>query len=263
MLIKLGKVIVLSISLLILSTCWEQPRKVLRSLTQDGIWLTWWSHPLPQHCFYRWGRPLPATPWPLPELFIQLLKIPLKHCSYSVTCFSHKVVKEHYHIAAQIHQWNMVKQNSHGYKHGIWFSHGYLYLMPQPGMPQTNGLSWRCTAFTCWRRFDFWGYKFKWKIDVIKSLRKWSHKQNYCSYGWKCVEKTLEVASDSLWGTSWFMCPEVPLDVLPQLLGATCLTDNMLVAGLEMSLEALFISEMFKTSWFGTDCLEVQFNCNG
>ena len=75
--------------------------------------------------------------------------------------------------------------------------------------------------------FDFWGYKFKWKIDVIKSLRKWSHEQNYCSYGWKCVETTLEVASDSLWGTSWFMCPEVPLDVLPQLLGATCLTDNM------------------------------------
>ena len=59
------------------------------------------------------------------------------------------------------------------------------------------------------------------------------------------------------------MCPEVPLDILPQLLGATCLTDNMLVAGLEMSLEALFISKMFKTSWFGTDCLQVQFNYSG
>ena len=46
------------------------------------------------------------------------------------------------------------------------------------------------------------------------------------------------------------MCPEVPLDVLLQLLGATYLTDNVLVAGLEMSLEALFISEVFQTFWF-------------
>ena len=46
------------------------------------------------------------------------------------------------------------------------------------------------------------------------------------------------------------MCPEVPLDVLLQLLGATYLIDNVLVARLEMSLEALFISEVFKTTWF-------------
>ena len=59
------------------------------------------------------------------------------------------------------------------------------------------------------------------------------------------------------------MCPEVPLDVLLQLLGATYLIDNVLVARLEMSLEALFISEVFKTTWFWTNRLHwVQFNYN-
>ena len=262
MLIKLGKVIVLSISLSSAPAESSQERYSDPWLKMESDWLggvTLFRSSASTGGDFLFRPPLglclncssnsSKSPW---NIVVTVLLV-----------FPTKWLKSFYHIAAQIHQWNMVKQNSHGYKHGIWFSHGYLYLMPQPGMPQTNGLSWRCTAFTCWRRFDFWGYKFKWKIDVIKSLRKWSHEQNYCSYGWKCVETTLEVASDSLWGTSWFMCPEVPLDILPQLLGATCLTDNMLVAGLEMSLEALFISKMFKTSWFGTDCLQVQFNYSG
>ena len=62
------------------------------------------------------------------------------------------------------------------------------------------------------------------------------------------METTLEVTFDSLRGTSLFTWPEVPLDVLFQLFGATYLTNNVLVARLEMSLEALFITEVLKTA---------------
>ena len=62
------------------------------------------------------------------------------------------------------------------------------------------------------------------------------------------METTLEVTFDSLRGTSLFTCPEVPLDVLFQLFGATYLTNNVLVVRLEMSLEALFIIEVLKTT---------------
>ena len=103
---------------------------------------------------------------------------------------------------------------------------------------------------------------------VIKFFKKkWRKKQIYCNTVWILQ---LKIHGDNPWsefdslrGTSSFMCPEVPLDVLLQLLGATYLIDNVLVARLEMSLEALFISEVFKTTWFWTNRLHwVQFNYN-